>query len=374
MLKIMTKMYVQNMPVAMFLAAQLVLVSFIFNISFVLTSADVQMLRNIKVSEKSLYYATRKESLDVDIEKLQNILGKERVGYIERNGKKCVDGMDSLDSPGLVYLGGVAQKISYKLSRGRWFSNAAHEVILGGEIAKKYKVGDELVISEENIEEKGIVVGILKEPAKEPSFASTDIDNLDGLFWDRRSVMLTNDKKLVQSISDNGILQRKSCLIDLADASKKVVEEIKKEYEICSVQDVLKHAKEQQKRRTVKETLRLFCMIAIAFVSVAIHIFLYVCKYKKELKVFRMLGMSWKRIYGMTLFGHICNVGIGALGTYIIFQNKGLLARFNLEPYAGFMRLGWYVTIIFFMVYLLNTAIVFGCVIRNEEQKQGEVL
>ena len=179
MLKIMTKMYVQNMPVAMFLAAQLVLLSFIFNISFVLTSADVQMLRNIKVSEKSLYYATRKESLDVDIEKLQNILGKERVGYIERNGKKCVDGMDSLDSPGLVYLGGVAQKISYKLSRGRWFSNAAHEVIL---------------------------------------------------------------------------------------------------------------------------------------------------------------------------------------------------ARFNLEPYAGLLRLGWYVTIIFFMVYLLNTAIVFGCVIRNEEQKQGEVL
>ena len=76
----------------------------------------------------------------------------------------------------------------------------------------------------------------------------------------------------------------------------------------------------------------------------------------------------------MTLFGHICNVGIGALGTYIIFQNKGILARFNLEPYAGLLRLGWYVTIIFFMVYLLNTAIVFGCVIRNEEQKQGEVL
>lgn len=367
-------MYVQNMPVAMFLAAQLVLVSFIFNISFVLTSADVQMLRNIKVSEKSLYYAARKESLDVDIEKLQNILGKEHVGYIERNGKKCVDGMDSLDSPGLVYLGGVAQKISYKLSRGRWFSNAAHEVILGGEIAKKYKVGDELVISEENIEEKGIVVGILKEPAKEPSFASTDIDNLDGLFWDRRSVMLTNDKKLVQSISDNGILQRKSCLIDLADASEKVVAEIKKEYEICSVQDVLKHAKEQQKRRTVKETFRLFCMIAIAFVSVAIHIFLYVCKYKKELKVFRMLGMSWKRIYGMTLFGHICNVGIGALGTYIIFQNKGILARFNLEPYAGLMRLGWYITMAFFMAYLLNTAIVFGYVVQKEEQKQGEVL
>lgn len=367
-------MYVQNMPVAMFLAAQLILVSFIFNISFVLTSADIQMLRNIKVTEKSLYYATCKERLDVDIEKLENILGKECVGYIERNGKKSVDGMDSLDSPGMVYLGGVAQKISYKLSSGRWFSNAAHEVILGGESARKYKVGDELIISEENIKEKAVVVGILKEPVKEPSFASTDIDSLDGLFWDRRSVMLTNDKKLVQSIGDMDILQRKSCLLDLANASKKVVAEIKKDYEIYSVQDVLKHAKEQQKQRTIKETFRLFCMIAIAFVSVAIHIFLYVCKYKKELKVFRMLGMSWKRIYGMTLFGHICNVGIGALGTYIIFQNKGILARFDLEPYAGLMRLGWYVTIAFFMVYLLNTAIVFGCVVQKEEQKQGEVL
>ena len=38
MLKIMTKMYVQNMPVAMFLAAQLVLVSFIFNISCIFAS------------------------------------------------------------------------------------------------------------------------------------------------------------------------------------------------------------------------------------------------------------------------------------------------------------------------------------------------
>lgn len=122
--------------------------------------------------------------------------------------------------------------------------------------------------------------------------------------------------------------------------------------------------------RTAKETVRLIILIFSAFLSVAIQIFLYVRKYNKELNVFRMLGMSWWGIYEISLFGHICNVGIGAIGMYILLQNNGILASFGFDADVGATQSGWYATIIFFSLYLMSTALVFRWIVRNEEQKK----
>ena len=85
--------------------------------------------------------------------------------------------------------------------------------------------------------------------------------------------------------------------------------------------------------RTAKATVRLIILIFSAFLSVAIQIFLYVRKYNKELNVFRMLGMSWWGIYEISLFGHICNVGIGAIGMYILLQNNGIRLPENITKH-----------------------------------------
>lgn len=370
MLRIIGKIYLQNFPHSILLSVQLVLVSFIFNISFVMTTSDWQMLKNVNIPEGALYFATGKEMECVDLEKLKKLLGEERVGYIERNGNKCVDGADVIKSPGVVYLGGALTKISYELSEGQWFGGTKHEVILGGDIASDYKVGDTLVISEGNVNEEAVVVGILKSPAREPNFDTTDIDSFSALLWEKDSVLLTNDEDLVQGESISYKVQQQSCLLDLSNTPKQIIAQIKEDYEICLVQDALAHAKSEQKVRTAKETVRLTILVAIAFVSVAIQIFLYVRKHKKELNIFRMLGMSWCGIYGITMFGHICNIGIGALGMYILFQSKGILASFGFSADAGLTRSGWYATAIFFAVYLVSTALVFGWVVCKEEKKE----
>lgn len=395
MLKIIGKLYIQNIPYALLLSVQLVIVSFIFDISFVMTAADRQVLRNVNIPEGEFYFATGKETEGVDLEKLSALLGEDKVGYIERNGNKSVGKADAIKSPGVVYLGGALSKISYELSAGTWFTGAEHEVILGGDIASDYKVGDTLVISEDdicetdmreentaereiekgNIKEAGageeaVVVGILKSPAREPNMDTTCIDNFSELLWEKERILLTNDEHLVQGAGSGYKVETGSCLLDLSEASDRTKVQIKKEYEICPVQKTLNHAKKEQNVRTMKETVRLSILLGIAFVSVAIQVFLYVRKYKKELDIFRMLGMSWGSIYGMTLFGHICNICMGALGMYLLFQSKGILAGFGFVPDAELMKTGWYATGIFFAVYLLVTALIFGWTVHEEERRE----
>lgn len=372
MLRIITKLYLQNFPYSLLLLVQLVLVAFIFNISFVMTTSDWQMLKNVNMPKGEFYLATGKEIEGVDLKKLKELLGEERVGYIERNGNKCIDGVDTIKSPGVVYLGGALTKISYELSDGKWFGETEHEVILGGDIASRYKIGDTLVISEGNMKEEAVVIGILKSPVREPNFDSTYINDFSALLWEKDSVLLTNDEDLVQGESTFYKVQQQSCFLNLSNTKKEIVTQIKEDYEICLVQDALEHAKAEQKVRTAKETFQLTILIAIAFVSVAIQIFLYVQKYKKELNVFRMLGMSWCGIYAITMFGHICNIGIGALGMYILFQSKRILAKFDFKADAGLTKSGWYATAVFFATYLVITALVFGLVVYKEEKRKEE--
>ena len=239
MLRISGKMYLQNFPYALLLAVQLILVSFILNISFVMTKSDCQMLDNINIPKGAFYFATSKEKKGVDLDKIKVLLGEEQVGYIARNGNKCVDEKDTIQSPGVVYLGGALTKISYELSKGKWFGEAKHEVILGGDIALDYKIGDTIIISEGNMKDEAVVIGILKSPAREPNFDTANIENFNELLWKKDSVLLTNDKDLVQGESIFYKVQQQSCLLDLSHATKQMIEQIKEDYEICPVQDAL---------------------------------------------------------------------------------------------------------------------------------------
>lgn len=222
-----------------------------------------------------------------------------------------------------------------------------------------------------NSEKKGYVIGILKEPVRELNFESSGIADFENLLWSKEHVIYTNDGDFISGEGFGYKIETKSCLLNLKNTSSKIIAEIKKEYKICDVKKSWNVGMAKQGQRKEGEKLRLSIFFIITLLSVAIQVFLYVRKNKKEFQIFRMLGMSWNGIYGMILCGHLGNVCIGILGMCILFQSKGILTSYGFVSNTDLMKSGWCATGIFFLLYLLVTALVFVVSVMEEERKEA---
>lgn len=364
MLRLIFKNYILHLPYSLLLIVQMVIVVFLLNVSFVLLDNENKALNNISF-EEDFYVVRVNDNGQRKLEELQKIVGQENVGYMERNGEICVDERDSAESPGVYYLSPLMKRVTYKLSKGTWFTGAENEVILGGAIGAEYKVGDEITISEEGGEEKkATVVGILASPALVLDFSGMDIeDGLYDMFFQQRNVCLTNGVELVSGAG--GKIQSSDYLIKISN--KKDLEKIQEKYYAVSMQKLFEKSKKQAQKYTAEETMELIVLITIAFVSVAIQIYLYLKKNKKEYMLYRMLGMSRVGIYGMLFCQHLCNMAIAFFFLYLIYDRKGILQMDGVNWYQSMSLGNWFVTILFFVCYMLVTGVVYIFVAPKED-------
>jgi hypothetical protein len=118
---------------------------------------------------KDYYYLSISDSILNNIKSNQELINNVlNTGEVETVGNyELQDGQLDNNTCKIYELNSVMQKIKYQLSDGSWFTDENDcQLILGGNIAQKYNIGDWVNVSDENGQNyKGRVIGKLKNPA-----------------------------------------------------------------------------------------------------------------------------------------------------------------------------------------------------------------
>lgn len=363
MIRLAIKNYILHIPYSILLIIQLVVVIFIMNVTFVIQDTENKALDNISVNED--FYLLRGRKINYEtIEELENVVGKGNVGYLGYRGGIEFDDNDDINSPAIYYLSPLMEKVTYQLSDGSWFTGAENEVILGGEIGAKYKVGDIITLHAQEETNKVKVVGILKAPAKVLDFSGMDMeDGLYDMFREQKNVCLTTTKELVHGYG--GGIQGSDCMVQITDESQLQI--LREKYYIKSMSVMYKISKEEARQYTNERLFEIGILLGIALFSVAIQIFLYLKKNRKELEIYHMLGMSRIGNYGILFFQYLCNMLITFVVLYLLYDSTGVLVMEGLQWHQSMQWENWAITVGFFVIYMLVTGIVY--VIFSEKQE-----
>lgn len=125
-------------------------------------------------------------------------------------------------------------------------------------------------------------------------------------------------------------------------------------------QEAMQNVKNELAESVTEDTV----MILIAFLSVAINIFLFIKKNKKAIGIYKVLGMEKKEIYGMVCLQSVINISIAGFVILLLYQYKSfrhdMLGEYHLSIH------NFIVTVIFIMIYLLVAAVVLKMTLRKE--------
>lgn len=365
MIRLAIKNYVLHIPYSVLLIIQMVVVIFIMNVTFVIQDTQNKALDNISFEED--FYFLRGRKIDYEtIEEIEKVVGKGNVGYLGHRGGIEFDDNDDLNSPAIYYLSPFMEKVTYQLSDGNWFTGAKNEVILGGEIGAKYDVGDTITLHTQEETKEVKVVGILKAPARVLDFSGMDMEyGLYNMFFEQKNVCLTTTKELVNGYG--GGIQGSDCMVRITDKSQLKI--LQKKYYIKSVSAMYKISKEEARQYTSEQLFKIGILVGIAFSSVAIQIFLYLKKNKKELKIYHMLGISRMGNYGILFFQYLCNMFVAFLVLYLLYDSTGVLVMEGLQWHQSMQWENWAITFGFFMIYMLVTGIVYAIFSQKQERK-----
>ena len=122
-----------------------------------------------------------------------------------------------------------------------------------------------------------------------------------------------------------------------------------------------KISKEEGRRYTNKQLFQIGVLVGIAFFSVAIQIFLYLKKNRKELVIYHILGISQMGSYGILFFQYICNMVVAFFVLYLLYDSTGILVMEGLQWWHQSMQWeNWAITFGFFAIYMLVTGIVYA--------------
>lgn len=355
MIHLAIKNYILHIPYSIVLIIQMVIVVFIMNITFVIQDTQNKVLDNISFEDD--FYLLRARKIDYEkVKEIEKIVGKGNVGYLGKRGGIEFDENDDVNSPAVYYISPLMEKVTYQLSAGRWFSGAANEIILGGEIGAKYKVGDIITLHMEEETKEVTVVGILRSPALVLDFSGMELEGgLYDMFFQQKNVCLTNTWELVEG--HRGGIQGVDCMVRIINQEQ--LKKLQGKYLVKSLKSMYKESKEEARRYTHEQLLEISVLVGIAFLSVAIQIFLYLKKNKRELGTYRILGMSSLGNYGIVFFQYLCNMFLAFLILYILYDSTGVLAMEGLQWYQSMQWENWTITGMFFVVYMLVTGLVY---------------
>lgn len=368
MFRLAVKNYYSNIGYNFLIIIQMVIVLTVLNIHFLGASDTYLSVENIEFENERLYYLSsvlsgedfQDEGKTDELKPIEKIVGKEKVGYLKINDTLVNDKNIACKT---IYLNPVMEKIKYRLKSGEWFHGEKKSVILGGEIAKHYKTGDKIMIEKQDGETYTTnVIGKMKEPAK-VLLLDCSASDLQEMLIKRNSIILTNDEEIVSGYGEEMSYVSVTAELDFA-SEKRQLKELEKYCCADNLSELKQEAMQNVKNELAESVAEDTVMILIAFLSVAINIFLFIQKNKKAIGIYTVLGMEKRDIYGMVCLQSVINISIADFVILLLYQYKSfrhdMLGEYHLSVH------NFIVTVIFIMMYLLVTAATLGMTLRKK--------
>ena len=189
------------------------------------------------------------------------------------------------------YINATIEQIQYTLKEGTWFTNKENQVILGGTIAQMYHAGDKIVLTQDGRQKKVVVAGILKDPGRCIHLDKNADGDLSSLVQQGYSVLLTNSRKILKWAGQDRYLEAVSLIVDGTE-NKSAMEILKKNYKVTSLEKAIENGKRKIRKNTVGNVLYMGTLLAMAFASVSIQIYMYLRRNREQYQLYRMLGLS----------------------------------------------------------------------------------
>lgn len=362
MLRLAIKNYIINIPYAILLVLQMIIVLYAVNNTLIEMIHENKVLGNITFEENLFFIDGNGQTGKRFIEDVTKIVGENCVGYMYKNGEVTVDEKDVICTPPLEYLNTTMEKIHYVLKEGQWFSDKENEVIIGGEIAQEYHSGDEITLKKDKKEKKVIVVGILREPGKVVHLTGSDGENLFSSMNQGKSVMLTNSKQLLAWTGKESSVEADKLVVDVENQD--CLQILKKKYRVTSLEKAKSNGKKEIIKNTVGNILYMSILVGIALFSVCIQIYIYLRRNKEEYQIYRMLGLGRIGILQIWCMQHIINLGIVMIILYILLHLTGTMGESN-SILTAFMLFH----IIYCLLYFVITIFVCEVALKELEEK-----
>lgn len=182
-MKLGIKDYISEWKITLFIIIQVVVALFWINGEVSILADEYHSLNCVESTEKGVYYYSNvlgvngsigdKETLDKTIDKIKGFKGYESVGfqtdaYCQVSGYKNKYA-ESEEIRNCNMNETLAKNVRLRVKSGSWFSDKVmddekYQVIIGGGLAKKYKVGDKLDIKYDNgLSKSALIVGSFGE-------------------------------------------------------------------------------------------------------------------------------------------------------------------------------------------------------------------
>lgn len=319
MFRLLIKNYLLHLPYSLLLIIQMLIVLFITNHTFLQVVRDTKAMDNIIVDKGFYLVESEQENNKEFLENVVKIMGKNCVGYMYRNMEIGIDENDYTKMPSLEYINATMEQIQYTLKEGTWFTNKENQVILGGTIAQMYHAGDKIVLTQDGRQKKVVVAGILKDPGRCIHLDKNADGDLSSLVQQGYSVLLTNSMKILKWAGQDRYLEAVSLIVDGTE-NKSAMEILKKNYKVTSLEKAIENGKRKIRKNTVGNVLYMGTLLAMAFASVSIQIYMYLRRNREQYQLYRMLGLSNGGIFVLWFGQHIVNLAITTIGFYSIMN------------------------------------------------------
>lgn len=278
------------------------------------------------------------------IETLNKVNGVKGVGYQIEESIIMDKVPDQIVST--FFLNNTMSELKYPLSSGSWFNQSNSddiEIIVGGELTGKYKVGDNVDVKRATYKTgtlsydtfKAKVVGKLRNPALIINLNfSSNKPTFTNLFDPYDNVVITNDTKILDPHTTYYPLQSVIVQIDNTNETKDTLSQYG---QVFSFQDIEKISVELFHDKIQEILLPFVVLLTTIIFGLIGTTFLFVYKYMKNLSVYNICGMSRGGlcclIFSQSLFDIILAAIISWFLSSLPFVNELLFQRTSVGFY-----------------------------------------
>ena len=378
------KDYFRNWKVNLFMILQIIFVFALLNIQIYFIMFDYNQLKFAEKKDDNLYIyqnvmgVLNKDSSYELFKNAESILlqipGMEEVGYQSQTSDVEIEDYIADELEMGITLNILSplmwQGYQYRLEEGRWFTesdsqDAQLQIIIGGLMSKKYKVGDHLTLQLECGNRDAVIIGDMGPECymfdfNYWSFGQTFSDNAQMVSGD---VILTNDVQLEEELRDNLTYPLLSTLVKIKKGTD--MAPFKKYGRLVSFDQMSDNTKEQSE----KYAWQVFCDNAIWILVIIFGIagtsYLIAKKRRYQWGVYSLLGMSGNRLLLNMMLQNLLTylVGIG-----LIISLYPILTKIVVLEMA-FSKANWIATIILFII-IFTVSYVSNCYIKHIEPKE----
>lgn len=375
------KEYVREWKVNLFIIIQMVLVLFYVNTQITFLWEEWNILNSIQKSQDNLYFyqnalsticegIVEEENFQTAEKELKQLDGMEGIAYAA--GMYCgVEGYQNEMNPESVVENYnmtplLWKGIRYPLKEGRWFQETDAEdttlqVIIGGGLSQKYRVGDTIVLDYgEGTPKEAFVIGNLGSDFymlnNDCSFSAEGgyVDTYVKMYTEQEDILLSNDKSWFQEFQNEASYPSSSVMLKVREGAD--FTEYEKYGVLFSFDKIMENTEQRCKRFVMDAINNNAVWILVIIFAVASVAYMTAQRRRYVWGIYSLFGVSGSKMLGRLMLHNLITYILGAITACLAAPSIGYLLNYQIPIIRGIhvMAMGILIALLLGISYVCN--------------------